>query len=394
MTQVSQRMSGLETKPDKLPILSLLALAASCFIVILTETLPAGLLLPISIALKISEAMTGQLVTAYAAGSLVAAIPLSIATRTWDRRFLLIISIAAFTVINFLTAITNQYTLMLVLRFLVGMIAGLLWSIVAGYAARIVSPASQGRAIAIAMAGTPLALSLGLPASTFLGQLIGWRGVFEVMSILGILLVVWIQLQMPKVPGQDSKTKLTLWRVFALPGMPAILLTLFVFILSHNILYTYIGPIVIPSNLTSKLSGVLLIFGVSSLISITFIGSKVDKHLRKLMLSSIVLFLMASICLTFWIDNTVAVYLAVAIWGLGYGGSATLLQTATARTAGADIDIAQSMTVVVWNLSIGGGGLIGGLFLSLGANMLPITTLPLLFIALVTVWLASKNGFK
>ncbi len=387
-------MSGLETKPDKLPILSLLALAASCFIVILTETLPAGLLLPISIALKISEAMTGQLVTAYAAGSLVAAIPLSIATRTWDRRFLLIISIAAFTVINFLTAITNQYTLMLVLRFLVGMIAGLLWSIVAGYAARIVSPASQGRAIAIAMAGTPLALSLGLPASTFLGQLIGWRGVFEVMSILGILLVVWIQLQMPKVPGQDSKTKLTLWRVFALPGMPAILLTLFVFILSHNILYTYIGPIVIPSNLTSKLSGVLLIFGVSSLISITFIGSKVDKHLRKLMLSSIVLFLMASICLTFWIDNTVAVYLAVAIWGLGYGGSATLLQTATARTAGADIDIAQSMTVVVWNLSIGGGGLIGGLFLSLGANMLPITTLPLLFIALVTVWLASKNGFK
>lgn len=378
----------------KLPILSLLVLAASCFIVILTETLPAGLLLPISDSLNISEAMAGQLVTSYALGSLVAAMPLSIATRTWDRRTVLIISISAFAVINFLTSITSNYLLMLLLRFLVGMSAGLLWSIIAGYAARIVKPEFQGRAIAISMVGTPLALSLGLPASTFLGELVGWRIVFSMMSVLGVLLIVLILSRMPKLPGQDTKTKLTLYRVFALPGMIGILLTLFLFIISHNILYTYIGPITTLSGLSNKLSSILLVFGICSLISIALIGILVDKHLRVMMLSSLFLFILASFCLTLWTSHSLIIYFAVSVWGLGYGGSATLFQTATARTAGADIDVAQSMTVVAWNLSIGGGGVIGGLCLVIGPEALPAFTLPLLFIALVTVLLNSKHGFR
>ena len=379
---------------NKLPFLSLLVLAASCFIVILTETIPAGLLLPISDSLNISEAMSGQLVSSYALGSLVAAIPLSIVTRTWDRRTVLIISIAVFSIINLLTSITSHYLLMLVLRFVVGMSAGLLWSIIAGYAARIVKPELQGRAIAISMVGTPLALSLGLPASTFLGTLVGWRVVFALMSILGALLIVLILLRMPKLPGQDTKTKLSLYKIFALPGMVGILLTLFLFIISHNILYTYIGPITTLSGLSGKLSTLLLAFGISSLISIALMGSLVDKHLRGMMLSSLSLFIIASFCLAFWINNPLMIYFAVALWGLGYGGSATLFQTATARTAGADIDVAQAMTVVVWNLSIGGGGVIGGLFLINGPEALPVFTLPLLCMALVTVLLSTKHGFR
>ncbi|MPN28675.1 hypothetical protein SDC9_176119 [bioreactor metagenome] len=42
-----------------------------------------------------------------------------------------------------------------------GMGAGLLWALLAGYFTRLVSPQLRGRAIAVAMAGTPLALSVG-----------------------------------------------------------------------------------------------------------------------------------------------------------------------------------------------------------------------------------------
>lgn len=394
MAQLPPLSNITAVRPLRLPLSSLLALAATCFIIILTETLPAGLLLPMSAGLQISTGMTGQLVTAYAAGSLIAAIPLSIATRNWERRFLLISALAVFTIVNFLTAITSQYKLILILRFLVGMSAGLLWSIVAGYAARIVTPEYQGRAIAIAMAGTPIALSLGLPASAVLGQLLGWRIVFELMSLFSLLLTLWIRWKMPKLSGNDEKTRLALWRVFALPGMPAILLTLLVFILAHNMLYTYIGALVIPAGVNNHLGDLLLVFGMTSLLSIAFIGSQVDKHLRKLMLGSCVLFLLATACFALWINHITLIYIAVGIWGLGYGGAATLFQAATARTAGAEIDIAQSMTVVVWNLAIGGGGVLGGLLLSSGPVALPFTALPLLFIALITVGLASKNGFR
>lgn len=379
---------------ERLPLLALLALAASCFVTILTETLPAGMLLPISADLRISEAMAGQLVTAYAIGSLVAAIPLSIATRAWDRRPLLMITIAMFAVINLITALSDNYVLTLIVRFFAGMSAGLLWSIVAGYAARMVVPELKGRAIAVAMVGTPLALSLGLPASTFLGQILGWRAVFVLMSVASVLLLIWIRWRMPNFSGQDSRTKLTLRRVFVLPGMRAILLTLFTFVLAHNILYTYIAPMVAPAGLANELSGVLLVFGLASLVSIVFIGSQVDKRLRQLTLGSIGLFVIAVAGLAIGIDQVLVVYIGVAAWGLGYGGSATLFQTATAHTAAADIDVAQSMTVVAWNLAISGGGILGGLLLYFGPDALPVATIPLLLVALVTVWSASKHGFN
>jgi len=382
------------TLVSTLPLAGLLALAASCFVTILTETLPAGLLLPIAGDLAISEAMAGQLVTAYAIGSLLAAIPLSVVTRSCSRRPLLMWTIAAFVVTNAITALSGSYSVILMVRVLAGMSAGLLWSLVAGYAARMVEPNLKGRAIAIAMVGVPLALSLGLPASTFLGQFVGWRNVFALMSVASVVLLVWIRWKVPNFPGQDAASKLAVGRVLALPGMAAILLALFTFVLAHNILYTYIAPFVAPSGLLPSLSRVLLVFGVSSLISIFFVGSQVDRRLRQLMLGSIVLFMAAAAVLTIWNDHMLAVYLGAIAWGLGYGGSATLFQTATAHTAGADTDVAQSLTVVAWNLSISGGGVLGGLLIDFGPRSLSIAALPLLFVALVTVQRASRHGFK
>src|SRR5690606_16864951 len=130
--------------------------------------------------------------------------------RAWDRRPLLMLTIALFAAINLITAVSDNYVLTLIVRFLAGMSAGLLWSIIAGYAARMVAPELKGRAIAVAMVGTPIALSLGLPASTFLGQLLGWRAVFVLMSGASMLLLIWIRWRMPNLPGQDARTKLTL----------------------------------------------------------------------------------------------------------------------------------------------------------------------------------------
>ena len=49
-----------------LPVAALLALAMTGFICIVTETLPAGLLPQVGLGLGISQAMVGQMVTAYA----------------------------------------------------------------------------------------------------------------------------------------------------------------------------------------------------------------------------------------------------------------------------------------------------------------------------------------
>jgi predicted transcriptional regulator YdeE len=67
----------LPNAASRLPFGGLLALACAGFITILTEALPAGLLSPMSADLGVSRALVGQLVTIYALGSLVAALPMT-----------------------------------------------------------------------------------------------------------------------------------------------------------------------------------------------------------------------------------------------------------------------------------------------------------------------------
>ncbi len=70
-----------------------------------------------------------------------------------------------------------------------GVAAGLAWGLLAGYARRLVPPEQQGRALAVAMLGAPLALSLGVPLGTWLGGLLGWRWAFGLLSLTALLLV-------------------------------------------------------------------------------------------------------------------------------------------------------------------------------------------------------------
>lgn len=193
---------------DALPIAALLALAMAAFITILTEALPAGLLPQLAHGLQVSEAWVGQTVTIYAIGSLVAAIPLTAATRGLRRRPVLLMAIAGFVAANTVTAVSSSYPLTLLARFLAGVSAGLVWALLAGYAARMVHAHQRGRAIAIAMVGTPLALSLGVPAGTFLGQLVGWRMCFASMSGLAVLLLLWARVALPDFPARRQASAL------------------------------------------------------------------------------------------------------------------------------------------------------------------------------------------
>jgi predicted MFS family arabinose efflux permease len=379
---------------DRLPLPALLALAMAAFITILTEALPAGLLPLMAQSLTVSEALVGQLVTIYAIGSLLAAIPLTAVTQSWRRRPLLLIAISGFAVVNAVTAVSDSYTITLVARFFAGVFAGLLWALVAGYAARMVPEHLKGRAIAIAMAGTPIALSLGIPAGTFLGAAWGWRVTFGLMSILTVILVVWVTAKVPDFPGQARGKGFALRTVFTLPGIRPILFVTLVYVLAHNILYTYIAPFLVPVGIADRIDLVLLVFGVAALLGIWIVGVLIDRRLRELVLISTTLFALAALALGLVGNVPAAVYASVAVWGLAFGGSATLFQTALAKTAGEATDVAQSMMVTVWNIAIAGGGIVGGILLeTFSVSAFPWSVLVLLVAALVVTGVARSHGF-
>lgn len=383
-----------ERHSEKLPLGALLALAMTGFICIVTETLPAGLLPEIGSGLGVSASLAGQMVTVYALGSLLAAIPLTIATQSWRRRTVLLVTIVGFLVFNSLTALSSDYWLTLIARFFAGVSAGLAWSLIAGYARRMVAPHLQGRALAVAMVGTPIALSLGVPMGTWLGGFMGWRLAFGLMSGMTLILIVWVLIKVPDYPGQSSSQRMPLRQVFFTPGVRSVLAVVFTWMLAHNILYTYVAPFVSKAGLNSNVDLVLLTFGVAALASIWLTGRLVDRHLRTTVLASLAAFAAVSIFLGVFSSSAAAIYVGVFIWGLTFGGAATLLQTALADAAGKGSDVALSMNVVVWNSAIAGGGLLGGVLLGQwGTRAFPGVLLALLLISLAIAFRARVHGF-
>ena len=382
-------------RTEKLPYAALLAFAMTGFIAILTETLPAGLLPQIGAGLGVSEVLAGQLVTLYALGSIVAAIPLTVATRGWPRRRVLLMTVGGFLLFNTVTTFSSHYGLTLASRFLAGMAAGLSWGIMAGYARGIVPVHQQGRALAIAMLGTPVALSLGTPAGTWLGNLIGWRASFGIMSALALVLAAWIVLAVPDRPGQASAERLPLLQSLRLPGVRPVLFVVLTWMLGHNILYTYIAPFLMQAGLAERVDLVLLVFGLCSLVGIWIIGLLVDRWLRWLTLISLAAFAVTALVLALMSASPWLIYTCTAVWGLSFGGSATLLLTAAADSAGEHVNVVQAMLTTSWNVAIAGGGLFGGLLLDqAGAMSFPWALLILSLIALATVWINRHHSFK
>jgi len=263
------------------------------------------------------------------------------------------------------------------------------------YARRLVVDRLKGRALAIAMVGTPLALSFGVPAGSFLGTLVGWRLAFLAMSGLTIALIGWVWVSIPDFPGQPASRRLTIGDVFTRPGIRPILVTIFAWMAAHNLLYTYIAPFAARAGMGTRVDVLLLAFGLSSLGGIWITGVLIDRMLRLLVLGSLAAF--GAAALTLGLLGTVPAFViaGVIVWGLSFGGASTQLQTAAGDVVGDGADLATAMIATVWNTAIAIGGITGGVLLDhLGASAFPWAMLPMILLALAVALSARSNSFK
>ncbi|HFF9491941.1 MFS transporter [Serratia marcescens] len=373
------------------PLKALLALTMSSFIATANETVPAGMLPQIARGMSISEAWAGQMVTLCALGAGAAAIPLTLALGGWPRRRLLLLAIGIFLICNAVTALSPCFGVTLGARFLVGIATGVTWSLLAGYARRLAIVSLQGRAMAIAMLGIPLALALGVPMSAWLGELLDWRWIFAVLASLSALLLVWIRLTLPEFYGRRTPGNARLREVFCLPGVRPILAVLACWILAHYTLYTYLAA----RGLAARVDLALLAFGIAAVAGIALTGLWVDRWLRALVLFSLAAF--ALVALAFGVNGLPAgaVYVGMAAWGLSFGGAPTLLQTSLADAAGEHADLAQSLLVTFFNLAFAVSGALGGILLAnVGANAIPWMAFVLLLVGWSIAWSSAKRGFS
>ncbi|QSX74617.1 MFS transporter [Lysobacter arenosi] len=191
--------------------LILFALAMGGFAIGTSEFVVMGLINEIARSMGVSEPQVGHVISAYALGVVVGAPLLAILGSKLSRRSLLLALMGFYAFGNLASAMAPDYHTLMLARFVAGLPHGAYFGIAALVAARISRPEQRGAAVGRVMLGLSIALLVGNPLATWLGQAFGWRWAFALVSVIALATVAMTMRVLPRgmnAPRPDALREL------------------------------------------------------------------------------------------------------------------------------------------------------------------------------------------
>ncbi len=380
---------------------ALAVLGASAFVYVTAETIPIGLLPEIAGGLQVSEASVGWLLTSYAVVAAVATIPLTAITMRVPRHLLIAATVGVLAVSQAAAALAPTFLVLVLTRLVCAVAHGVFWSAIAPVAARLAPPHLAGRATAMVFLGNSLAIVLGVPLSTALGQWLGWRTAVGVLALAGVGCVVALLVVLPAMPAlqQDLATRTgarlrASVTIIRSGPVAAVCLVTAVLVVGHFAAYTYIAPLVRRDGGLEgvALSALLLGYGAAGLLGNWFVGRHVDRRPGPLLTGLLALMVVALAALV-PVLGLVPTVAAALLWGGAFTAVPVCLQAAILRVAPQARDAASAVYVVAFQIGIGGGALLGERLYGAGRlPVLPVVAAGLAFAAAVLV-LSQRRAF-
>lgn len=356
---------SISTSP-RLP-LTVWVLAAGTFLMATTELIVAGLLREIARDLRVTVAQTGLLVSVFALGMTIGAPIVALLTLRLPRRTILLLVLTLFTAAHVVIAFSDSFAVIMVCRFLTAVATGAFWSVAAVVATRLADPSISSRALTVAFAGGTLANVLGGPLGSFVGQVIGWRGVFLSVAVLavgiGILVHRMVPPDRPEHQAAGTRRELAalrsgrLWLVLPVSaGVNGGVLSIF----------SYVAPLMTErTGLSESLVPVgLAVFGVGTVIGTLFTARFGDRApFRIIATGTITTFglMVVLIPLSLMPAPILAVLFLLGVFG--FLGNPILVNL-TIRYAGAAPNLATAIATSAFNLGTAIGTAIAAAALS------------------------------
>ncbi|KPG85286.1 MFS transporter [Frigoribacterium sp. RIT-PI-h] len=379
---------------ERLPVFSLVVLATMGFILVAMETMPAGLLPVIADGLDTSEGAVGLLISAYALGTVVATVPAITLTRGMRRKPLLLIAITGLVAANAVTALSPVIAPALVSRFVAGAFSGVIWGMLAAYGRRISPPARAGLSLAIVSAGAPVGFAFGTPLGSWLGTAFDWRWSFGGLTLLGVVVFALVASIVPDAAPAPAGARLSLGRVFRIPGIAVILAVIAAWVLAHNTIYTYVSPYLRAGGSGLGVDVTLLIYGIASIGGIVVTGALLERFPRALLHGSVAVFVVAGVVLLVGHASVPAVVVAAVLWGVTFGGASAQLQAALPTAGGDNADGANAFLPVAFNVAIFFAGIVGAALLTVADGLvLPVLMIGFGVVALALTVYGRRNAF-
>jgi predicted MFS family arabinose efflux permease len=343
--------------------LRLQILAAGAFAVGTSAYVVAGVLPAISSDLDVTIAAAGQLTTAFALSYAVGAPVLAAVLGGWERRSLLVAALVVAALGNALSALAPNFAVLVAGRVLTALGAAAFTPGATHVATLLSPPERRGRAVAAVFTGITLSLVIGVPAGALLGGVLGYRGVFAVITVLCVLGAAGIRLTLPTVPPPP---RIGVRARFAVAADPAVLVMLGILVLgllSVLSVYTYIAPLLAETAGISGplLSLVLVAYGVGGLIGNDLGGRLTDRFgSRRPLVVALPIFTVVLATLPLTLRTPVGAAAALFMMGIGFVVSSPI-QTRLIELAPASSALVLSLNASAIYLGAGLSGVVGGL---------------------------------
>jgi DHA1 family inner membrane transport protein len=347
---------------------ALAALALGAFAIGTGEFAIMGLLPEAATGLQVSIPHAGTLISAYALGVVVGAPLLIAAASKLPRRTALVILIGVYGGAHLLSAIAPDYGWMLVARFLAGLPHGAFFGIGAIVAGRLVDPSKQARAMAMMLSGLTVANILGVPASTLLGQIVGWRWVFGVVGLIALLAAAAVTLAVPVVRG--VATPRLIEEIKALRRFP-VWITLLVCIVGGAALfsvYSYIAPMLtdVAGYSPTAVTLILALFGIGMTVG-NLVGARLaDRGPVRAVVLFFGLDVVLALLLVPALQNRVTAAVVLFLFAVSVFGTIPGIQLRIINGAGEAPHMASGAMHMAFNAANAVGAWLGGLVIAAG----------------------------
>lgn len=346
--------------------LPLAGLTCAAFVFNTSEFIPIGLLTDIAGDFEISESKAGLLITIYAWVVALTSLPLMLLASKVEFRKLLLSIVGVFIVSHFFSAAASSYAMLMASRIGVACAHAIFWSITPPLAVRIAPDGQKSAALSIIMAGTSVAMVIGLPLGRIIGLHTGWRTTFFCIAAVTFVIFLLLMFVFPKVPVRHTTSLKHIPSLLRQRNLMCVYITTVILVTGHYTGYSYIEPFLgqVARMNDGMVTLTLMIFGFVGMIGSFVFARYYAAHSLRLIYLSIIAITLMLLWMRFAAYNPYTAVLMCVFWGIAivvYNLSfqAKIIEYAPQATA-----VAMSVYSGIFNLGIGTGALVGGIVCS------------------------------
>ena len=309
--------------------------------------------------------MAGQAISISGLFAVVTSLFIATIAGRFDRRHVLIVLTGLMLASLVLIAEAQNFVGFMAARALLGITIGGFWALATATIMRLVREDSIPKALGILYTGNAVATAFAAPIGSYLGGIIGWRGVFWALTPIVALNLVWQCMSLPAMPPQTVNPVGKLFGLLKRHNVAFAMLGVMLTFAGAFATFTYLRPFLESYTRVNvpQLSLLLLGLGIAGFAGTYGASALVGKHLYRLMsglplaLGAATLALLA-VGHVFW-----AVGVALIMWGTLNSAIPVAWSTWLAKGIRDEPESGGGLMVAAIQLSIMLGAALGGLLL-------------------------------